>query len=134
MSSHRKPANQSRRVTCRCRTHQCCLGSFVDAYGNTQSGVEVWPDTKKAHALADELERLSMESAPELDSIEPSSQHPFEAAPSDDHPHANQPSSAGQICSHAISAREHGVEPFQCGMFLNVIVQFNYKICTPQYV
>ncbi|EGF98762.1 uncharacterized protein MELLADRAFT_113224 [Melampsora larici-populina 98AG31] len=48
-----KKTNVSHRVVCQCKARECYLGSFIDAYGERQCGVEVLPSTRDAHVLAD---------------------------------------------------------------------------------
>ncbi|KAH9810714.1 hypothetical protein DFH28DRAFT_867788, partial [Melampsora americana] len=93
MSSRRKSKNQPHRVRCTCQSHECYLGSYLDAYGNTQSGVEVWPETKKAHALADELKRLSINSVTNPIATLSTSQTPLLTTPYDRHQSPSSPSS-----------------------------------------
>ncbi|EGG08102.1 uncharacterized protein MELLADRAFT_105301 [Melampsora larici-populina 98AG31] len=52
-----------RRVVCKCQSHGCYKGIFVDAHGNSQRGVEVCPASKEAHSRADLRSRIESTSA-----------------------------------------------------------------------
>lgn len=53
MAASTKKTKDAHRVVCRCKTRECYRGQFLDAYGQAQSGVEVLPSTRDAHARAD---------------------------------------------------------------------------------
>lgn len=64
-------SNDPHRVPCCCRIYKCYLGKYQDAYGVTQSGVEVLPETFRSHQLAQEREKVISGLA-----IEQTSRHP----------------------------------------------------------
>ncbi|EGF98788.1 uncharacterized protein MELLADRAFT_113267 [Melampsora larici-populina 98AG31] len=43
----------ARRVVCKCQSHECYKGFYLDASGIKQQGIEVIPATKESHARAD---------------------------------------------------------------------------------
>lgn len=59
MSPITKKKTNVHRVKCVCRAFDCYLGLYVDAYGVTQAGVEVIPETFTAHELADKVKEAT---------------------------------------------------------------------------
>lgn len=63
----RKFKADPRRVVCRCQISGCYKGSYVDAHGVLQSGVEVLTATKEAHERAElrsKIQSLSLSPSP----------------------------------------------------------------------
>lgn len=54
-----KKKNRAHRVPCVCHAFDCYLGHYIDAHGMTQVGIEVLPETFKAHKLADRVKEAT---------------------------------------------------------------------------